>query len=94
MVVYSDWFFYEWSEKKEIIVFIERWVTFEQILESIEQGAKTRVTPHWNTGKYPDQKILYCSMHNYIRYIPFKEHGNVRYLITIIPSKKLTKKFL
>jgi uncharacterized DUF497 family protein len=94
MVVYVDWFVYEWNEKKELIVFSERGVTFEMIIECIEKWWLISVTPHWNEEKYPDQKILYCSMNNYIRYVPFKETKNVRHLITIIPSRKLSKKFL
>ena len=93
-MMYFDWFEYIWRENKEYLVFEERSITFFDIIESLEDWSLVGVTPHRNQQKYPEQKILICNISNYIWYVPFKEEWNIRTLITIIPSRKLTKKYL
>ena len=45
-------------------------------------------------GKYTHQKQFIVEMNRYIYVVPFVEDDEKVFLKTIIPSRKLTKKFL
>ena len=47
--------------------------------------------PHFNTDRYPHQKILILNIHDYIHYVPFVMEEDVLFLKSIIPSRKLNK---
>jgi len=86
---------YKWNKEKNIVLKKTRDISFEQVVMHIEQGDLLDIIKHPNSEKYSHQKILVVLIKNYIFAIPFvEEDDNTRFLKTIIPSRKLTKKYL
>ena len=71
----------------------ERGITFEEIVERIESGAKLFDTEHPNKKKYPNQRILIVELDGYAYMVPYVVNKDEYFLKTIIPSRKATKKY-
>ena len=61
---------------------------------AIERGRLLDVIENPNREKYRDQKALVIEIGQYVYFVPFAEHGEEIFLKTVIPSRKLTKKYL
>lgn len=85
---------YNWDKEKSLLLKETRGISFEQIVIHIEQDNLVDIIEHPNGEKYNHQKILIINIDNYIYAVPFVENQNERFLKTIIPSKKFTKKYL
>ena len=72
----------------------DRGITFEEIVELIESGAKVIEVDHPNKKKYPNQRILIVDVSGYAYMVPYVKDGTEYFLKTIIPSRKATKKYL
>ena len=86
--------YYNWNPKKNILLKEQRGISFEQVVLHIDKGDLIDVISHTNKNKYPHQKILIVKIKSYIYAVPFVEKNKERFLKTIIPSRKLTKKYL
>ncbi len=60
----------------------------------MEKGNLLDVIKHDNPDKYPKQKIFIVRIDNYVYLIPFVENDLEIFLKTIIPSRKMTRKYL
>ena len=85
---------FRWNTEKNEILARERGITFEEIVQRIESGAKVIETDHPNKKKYPNQKILIIDVDGYAYLVPCVIEKNDYFLKTIIPSRKATKKYL
>ena len=85
---------FSWNTEKNEILARERGITFEEIVQRIESGAKVIETDHPNKKKYPNQKILIVDVDGYAYLVPCVIDKNECFLKTIIPSRKATKKYL
>ena len=85
---------YNWNKEKNLLLKRERNLSFEQIVSHIENGYLLDIVEHPNKEKFAHQKILIIKIEEYIISVPFVENGNERFLKTIIPSRKFTKKYL
>ena len=85
---------FKWNAEKNEILSKERGITFEEIVQRIESGAKVIETDHPNKHKYPNQKLLIVDVDGYAYLVPFTIKGDEYFLKTIIPSRKATKKYL
>jgi uncharacterized DUF497 family protein len=85
---------YKWNNAKNEILKAERGVSFEQVVIQIELGNMHDVYTHPDQRQYPDQQILIIEINNYCYIVPFIENENGRFLKTIIPSRKATKRYL
>ena len=56
---------FKWNKEKNEVLARERGITFEEIVQRIESGAKVIETNHPNTKKYPNQKILIIDVDGY-----------------------------
>jgi uncharacterized DUF497 family protein len=70
----------------------ERGVSFDQVIELIAQGKFFDIVK--NRKEYSHQEIYIIEINNYVYAVPFVDTEKERYLITIIPSRKLTKQYL
>jgi len=86
--------YYNWNAEKNILLKEERGISFEQVVLHIDNGDLIDVISHTSKNKYPHQKILIIKIKSYIYAVPFVEKNKERFLKTIIPSRKLTKKYL
>ena len=85
---------YKWNNEKNILLKKTRGVSFEKIVFQIDKGNLLLILEHHNSEKYSGQKIMVVKHLNYIYAVPFLEQNNERFLKTIIPNRKLTKKYL
>ncbi|MHB2025450.1 MAG: BrnT family toxin [Elusimicrobiota bacterium] len=70
----------------------ERGITFEAVVAYIEAGAIAAVVP--GRGRFGHQKQFLVIANSYIYIVPFVEEEGRIFLKTIIPSRKMTKRYL
>lgn len=70
----------------------ERGISFEAIVAQIEAGRLLAIVP--GKGKFGHQKQFIVEVNSYVYIVPFVENAEHIFLKTIIPSRRLTKKFL
>jgi len=85
---------YDWNNDKNSGLKRTRNVCFEQVVLHIAQGDLLDILEHPNKARYPNQKVLVVKMIDYVYAVPFVEDGDIRFLKTIIPSRKLTRDYL
>ncbi len=83
---------YDWDNAKNRRLTKERKISFEAIVSLIESG--NMIATAAGKGKYAHQKQFIIELNRYIYVVPFIEDDQKIFLKTIIPSRKLTKKFL
>ncbi len=66
-------------------------ITFEEVVQAISDGHGISDTPHWNTAKYPHQRILTVLINEYAYILPYVMDGEDYFLKTIIPSRKANR---
>ncbi len=84
---------YEWDPLKNDWLKKERGISFEQIVFHLSQGDAWKIAPNSNDKKYPDQKIYFVVVNDYIYMVPHENRGTEIYLKTIIPSRKATRDY-
>ncbi|NBS32888.1 MAG: BrnT family toxin [Planctomycetia bacterium] len=84
---------FDWSSEKSLALKAERGVSFEDIVFHIADGRLLDVLDHPNPDAYPGQRILIVDIDGYAYVVPFVADGNVLFLKTIIPSRKMTKHY-
>ena len=85
---------FDWSDEKNAQLRQERGIGFQEIIFHIEQGDVLAVSEHPNKEKFLEQKIIYVRIEDYVYMVPFVESEEGKFLKTIIPSRKATKKLL
>lgn len=73
---------------------MQRGISFEDVQTGYENGSVVDVIEHPNKLKYPNQKMFVLVKENYVYLVPFVEDKEKVFLKTIIPSHKMTKKYL
>ena len=84
----------KWSNEKNEWLQKNRNISFEIVLDAIESGKLLDNLAHPNKEKYPHQFILILEIENYIYTVPYVVRVDEIFLKTIIPSRKMTKKYL
>ena len=73
---------------------MERGVSFEEVVFCIENDLLLDVLEHPDQNKYKGQKVYVVAIDNYAYIVPFVDHNDERFLITVFPSRKYTKIYL
>ena len=84
--------FHEWSKEKNDNLKKERGIGFEEIVLKLIKGEILDVISN-PSRNFPKQKIFVIEINNYIYYVPYVEDKEKIFLKTIIPSRKLVKKY-
>jgi len=86
----------DFSEEKNLVLQEARGIGFEEVVEAIGEGNIVADFHHKNTKKYPHQRILAVQINQYIYAVPYvlNTKKGVIFLITVYPSRVLTKKYL
>jgi uncharacterized DUF497 family protein len=84
---------FDWNIEKNLELQKTRNISFEEVVFHIASDDLIDVVVHPNSEKYPNQKIFIVSINDYIHYVPFVENETHYFLKTIIPSRKLNRKF-
>jgi len=82
-----------WNEEKNQLLQIQRKLSFEMVLDKIENQEILSRRVHPDKVNYPHQFIFVLELEGYICYVPFVENDEEIFLKTIIPSRKLQKEF-
>jgi len=81
-------------EKNELLK-KDRRVSFSDVVLAIENGDLLDDITHPNKERYPNQDIfiIFIKIKNYVYLVPYVETEEEIFLKTIIPSRKMTKKY-
>ena len=82
-----------WNEEKNQLLILQRGLSFEMVLDKIENREILVRRSHPEKKKYPCQFIFILRLKGYTCYVPFVENDEEIFLKTIIPSRKLEKEF-
>jgi uncharacterized DUF497 family protein len=82
-----------WNFEKNSILIETRGISFDEIIEAINQGLVLSDTKHPNSEKFPNQRLMIIAINNYTFMVPYVIDGNDIFLKTIIPSRKAYKKY-
>lgn len=84
----------DWSDEKNEFLKSVRGVSFEEVVFHIQNGDVLDVIKHPNATRYPKQNIIVLKIEDYVYLAPYVKERDVRFLKTIIPSRKATKEYL
>lgn len=79
---------FDWDDEKDEWLRRVRGLGFEDILFHIQAGDLLL------TAEHPNQKIMYVKIDDYICMVPFVDGEKIKFLKTIIPSRKATRELL
>lgn len=85
---------FDWNTDKNDELRSDRNVTFEEVVFSVMRGGLLDIIEHPNTKKYPNQRIFIVDIDDYAYLVPFVETEERVFLKTVIPSRKMTKRYL
>jgi len=85
---------FRWNLEKNLQLQQERGISFEIVSQIILEGRLLDTIDHPNQEKYLNQRMFIIEINNYIYLVPFVESDGVVFLKTIIPSRKMKKKYL
>jgi hypothetical protein len=86
--------FFDWNLEKNEALKAQRKISFEDIIFSIGHDGLLDIIEHPGRNRYSNQKIFVVNIDDYVYLIPFVEDEQTIFLKTIIPSRKMTKKYL
>lgn len=86
--------YFDWSTDKNEWLKEQRDIAFEEIVFHILHGGLLDVLEHPNKKEYSGQKIFVVNVEAYVYLVPYVETEEIVFLKTIIPSRKMTKKYL
>ena len=84
-----------YSLEKNEILRRSRNISFEDIILALEDGCLIDDIEHPNQEKYPNQNIfiILVRVKDYVYLVPYVEDETSIFLKTIIPSRKMNKKY-
>jgi uncharacterized DUF497 family protein len=85
---------FDWNDEKNEFLKSVRGVSFEEVVFHIQNGDVLDVIKHPNAARYPKQNIIVLKIEDYVYLVPYVKERGVRFLKTIIPSRKATKEYL
>ena len=85
---------YAWNPEKNEELIKDRGISFERVIQHIENEQVLDIIKHPNTSKYPNQYMFILEIDNYAYLVPFVKNNSEIFLKTIIPSRKATRKYL
>jgi uncharacterized DUF497 family protein len=85
---------FQWDEQKNEWLKKIRGVSFEDVVTASTEGKIVETMDHPNQKRYPNQQVLIIIINEYIHMVPFVEDEEKYFLKTIIPSRKMMKKYM
>jgi uncharacterized DUF497 family protein len=84
---------FDWNDAKSATLKEQRGVSFEDIVFHVAAGGLLDVLDHPRQEAYPGQQVMVVDVEGYAFVVPFVTDGDVWFLKTIIPSRKMTKDY-
>ena len=85
---------FDWKDEKNELLKSSRGVSFADVVFHIQNGDVLDIIKHPNAARYPKQNIIVLDMEGYVYLVPYVKERGIRFLKTIIPSRKATKEYL
>ena len=85
---------FDWSDDKNSMLQQTRGVCFEDLLVHIQNGGVLDVIRHPNRKRYAGQNVIVLNVEGYVWLVPYVKVRGVRFLKTIMPSRKATREYL
>ena len=85
---------FAWNPEKNEELIKERDISFERVMQHVQNDRVLDVIKHPKASKYPYQRMFILDIDNYAYLVPFVENDSEIFLKTIIPSRKATRKCL
>lgn len=85
---------FEYSPEKNAYLKSTRNISFEEIIEVLDTIWPIHDEIHTDDDRYPNQRIFYVHVRDYIYRVPYVPNGEKAFLKTIYPSRLATKRFL
>ena len=85
---------FDWSDAKNEVLERTRKMGFEDVVVCIQNGGVLDAIRHPNRDRYPQQNIIVLNVDGYVWLVPYVKSKGVRFLKTLIPSRKATKEYL
>ncbi len=85
---------FAWDSEKNQKLVEERGISFEDAVFFINNGGLIDDVAHTNTKTYPNQRMFFINIDEYIYLVPYVEDKDEIFLKTIIPSRKATKLYI
>lgn len=85
---------FEWSKTKNEWLKKERGISFEEIVNALNEGNMVDTYDHPNSERYPNQKVFVMNIDEYAYLAPFVEDDEKIFLKTIFRSRRATKKYI
>lgn len=85
---------FDWNDEKSESLEETRGICFEDIVILVQNGHVIRVIKHPNKDRYPKQNMMVLDIEGYIYLVPYVKSKGIRFLKTIIPSRKATREYL
>lgn len=82
---------YRWNDEKNKRLLLERRLSFEMVIGALESGGLLDDAKHPDQLRYPNQRMLKVMVNGYACAVPYVEDGDVRFLKTIYPSRKINR---
>jgi uncharacterized DUF497 family protein len=85
---------FDWNDEKSALLKEARGVSFEDVVFHVAAGGLLDVLDHPRPEVYSGQRVMVVDIEGYAFAVPFVTDGDVWFLKTIIPSRKMTKHYL
>lgn len=85
---------FDWNLGKNEELKAQRKISFEDIVFSISRDDLLDILEHPNQQLYAGQRIFVVNVDDYAYIVPFIEDEKTIFLKTVIPSRKMTRKYL
>lgn len=83
-----------WNPEKNQWLIVNRGVSFEDVVFSIQNGELLDDLIHPNQQRYRKQRMLVVNIDEYAWLVPYVESDEEIFLKTVIPSRKATRDYL
>ena len=84
---------FDWDPEKNEKLKRERGISFEEIVFTLGEGRLWKIENHRNREGYPNQRIFFVPIGDYVYLVPFVRDENSFFLKTAFPSRKATKEY-
>jgi hypothetical protein len=82
---------YEYKIEKNIKLLSERGIGFEDVIAVLDTRGPLTIIDHPNQAQYPNQKLYFVDINDYVYVVPFEKIDHKAILKTVYPSRKMTR---
>ena len=85
---------FDWNKEKNSWLKVKRSISFEDVVDAIENEEVLDDYIHPNQERYPNQRIMVVWVNEYAYLVPYMKQRGIMFLKTVIPSRKARKTYV